>query len=169
MNRFVLIVIGMLLCSVAAAAGRQLPSLSGVAREAFEQAVLTRGASMVIEAVKYEHGEGVARDPQRAVALYCQAARQGHAEAQYKLGWMYANGRGVERDDAVARMFFEVAADQGHEYAKRMLGFLPGRAGTRFPACMTPPPAQDAPPLARNENDEIDGFLALAPNKQQPK
>ena len=47
------------------------------------------------EARAYEHGEGVARDPGRAVALYCEAARLGDAEAQFSLGWMYANGRGI--------------------------------------------------------------------------
>ena len=54
----------------------------------------------------YEHGEGVPKDPARAAALYCEAARDGDADAQYGLGWMYANGRGVARDDAVAASLF---------------------------------------------------------------
>ena len=39
------------------------------------------------------------RDPSRAARLYCHAARQLNADAQFSLGWMYANGRGVPRDD----------------------------------------------------------------------
>ena len=42
-------------------------------------------------AVMYEHAEGVSRDLQKAGALYCQAAKHGYAEAQFKLGWLYAN------------------------------------------------------------------------------
>ena len=53
-------------------------------------------------AQKYEHAEGVPRDFEKANRLYCQAARAGYIEAQFKLGWVYANGRGVARDDAVA-------------------------------------------------------------------
>jgi len=53
-------------------------------------------------AAKYENAEGVPKDLQAANRLYCLAAKQGYAEAQFKLGWMYANGRGVTRDDGVA-------------------------------------------------------------------
>ncbi len=66
------------------------------------------------EAVSYEHGEGVPKDPARAIELYCEAARLGDAEAQFSLGWMYANGRGVARNDGLAALFFGLAAEQGH-------------------------------------------------------
>ncbi|TMG82219.1 MAG: sel1 repeat family protein, partial [Betaproteobacteria bacterium] len=55
--------------------------------------------SLVAQALAYEHGEGVPKDQIRAARLYCEAARNGEAEAQFNLGWMYANGRGVARDD----------------------------------------------------------------------
>jgi soluble lytic murein transglycosylase-like protein len=87
------------------------------------------------EARTYEHGEGVARDPSRAVELYCTAARLGDAEAQYSLGWMYANGRGVVRDDGVAALFFARAAAQGHEHASRMLRFV-GEPAAQLPECL---------------------------------
>ncbi len=57
-------------------------------------------------AVKYEHGEGVPKDFQKANQLYCRAARYGHAEAQFKLGWIYANARGVPRDEGLAAALF---------------------------------------------------------------
>ncbi|HQQ70801.1 MAG TPA: hypothetical protein PLL92_10890 [Alicycliphilus sp.] len=67
-------------------------------------------ASLREQAIAYEHAEGVARDTQRAVALYCKSARLGDMVAQYNLGWMYANGRGVARDDETAAFFFQAAA-----------------------------------------------------------
>ena len=91
-------------------------------------------ATLRAEARAYEHGEGVPRDPARAVELYCEAARLGDAEAQFSLGWMYANGRGMPRDNRMASLFFGMAAAQGHEYAQKMLALR--RALRRRPARM---------------------------------
>ena len=41
-----------------------------------------------LEAIAYEHGEGVPRNPVLAATLYCKGARLGDAQAQYNLGWM---------------------------------------------------------------------------------
>jgi hypothetical protein len=92
------------------------------------------------EALALEHGEGVARDPVRAAALYCQIARAGDAQAQYNLGWMYANGRGVARNDATAAFFFQAAAQQGMAAAQRMLHIV-GEPTREPPECMSPPRA----------------------------
>lgn len=81
-----------------------------------------------------EHGEGVPRDTNAAVALYCQAAMAGDTLARYNLGWIFANGRGVPRDDAQAAYFFQLAADQGDEPARRMLSSV-GQP-THKPACV---------------------------------
>ena len=72
-----------------------------------------RVAALRTDARAYEHGEGVARDAQHAIALYCEASRLGDAEAQFSLGWMYANGRGIPRDNRMASLFFALAADAG--------------------------------------------------------
>src|SRR5207249_6564781 len=63
-------------------------------------------------AVRYEHAEGVPKDLDKAKTLYCRAAKQGSADAQFNLGWIYANGRGVPRDDGIAAALFEMAAEQ---------------------------------------------------------
>lgn len=73
---------------------------------------------------RYEHAEGVPRDPAAAIKLYCHAARAGSHLAAYDLGWLYANGHGVARDDGLAAAWFEIAAKRGDRYARRMLGFL---------------------------------------------
>jgi soluble lytic murein transglycosylase-like protein len=81
-----------------------------------------------------EHGEGVARDKEAALALYCQAAVAGDTLARYNLGWIYANGRGVPRDDAQAAYFFQLAANQGDEPSRNMLAIVGQQ--TRKPTCV---------------------------------
>ena len=53
------------------------------------------------------YGEG---NHAEAVIWYRRAAEQGHASAQYNLGWMYANDRGVAQDDVTAYTWFSLAA-----------------------------------------------------------
>lgn len=89
-------------------------------------------------AQRYEHAEGVPRDFHKANELYCRAAKAGHAEAQFRLGWIYANGRGVQRDDGVAAILFVMAAEQGHEYARRLLQYVRAQPNTDLPSCLLP-------------------------------
>lgn len=91
--------------------------------------------ALVAQAQRYEHGEGVERDVDAAIQLYCRAARAGSARAQYQLGWLYANGRGVARDDALAGAWFRLAAEQGDAYAERMLRYTPADASVK-PRCV---------------------------------
>ncbi len=98
-------------------------------------------ATLIEQAQRLEHGEGVARDLDQAAALYCRAARLGAPEAQYALGWMYANGRGVAHDDGMAWRLFGLAAEQGHAAGARMQALLPAAPGAALPACMAPEPA----------------------------
>ena len=125
----------------------------------------TRDAApaLVALAQAYEYGEGVAKDPLTAAALYCEAARAGDAEAQYSLGWMYANGRGVAHDDAVAAALLALAAEAGHAAARRVLAFLGDERG-RLPDCMLP----DPPALSEEPQPEaLDPFADLSPQKQK--
>lgn len=111
------------------------------------------------EARAHEHGEGVPRDAARAVALYCETARQGDAEAQFSLGWMYANARGVPRSDETASAFFQLAASQGHEQAQKMLRFV-GEVAGALPDCMKPPEPEADP-------EEEDIFTASTPAQEK--
>ena len=47
-----------------------------------------RAKELRAEALRQEHGEGVARDPARAAVLYCQAALLGDGVSQFNLGWL---------------------------------------------------------------------------------
>ena len=93
-------------------------------------------ASQAQWGARFEHGEGVPRDFDAAVRLYCHAARAGNADASYRLGWMYANARGVARDDARAAAWFALAASAGDAHAQRMLERL-GEPTARA-ECMRP-------------------------------
>lgn len=97
------------------------------------------------EALAYEHGDGVPRDPVAAAQLYCRAARYGDAEAQFNLAWMLTNSRGIERDDAQAAHLFAAAAEQGLVQAQNMLQAMGTPRGAP-PPCLRPPDSD--PPLA---------------------
>ena len=96
------------------------------------------------EALAYEHGDGVPRDPVRAAQLYCRAARYGDPEAQYNLAWMLTNSRGIERDDAQAAHLFAAAAEQGMAPAQNMLAAMGTPRGPP-PACLRPPESDPLP------------------------
>ena len=104
----------------------------------FEPTANTDPASLTRLAQRYEHAEGVSKDFQKANELYCRAAKAGHAEAQFRMGWIYANGRGVPRDDGVAAVLFVMAAEQGHEYARRLLQYVRAQPNTELPPCLLP-------------------------------
>jgi len=64
-------------------------------------------------AVLYENGDGVERDPQKAISLLKLGAEQGHALAMYNLGLHYRYGIGVRRDWGQAYELFAKAAATG--------------------------------------------------------
>lgn len=94
--------------------------------------------SLFEQALAYENGEGVRRDPLLAANLYCEAARQGDRDAQYNLGWMYVNGRGVPRHDGRALFLFQAAAEQGIDTARRLADKLVD-VQADMPDCMREP------------------------------
>ena len=53
----------------------------------------------------------------RAEKYYKAAARQGHADAQYNLGALYANGLGVDISYETAREWWMKSAEQGEDSA----------------------------------------------------
>ena len=86
------------------------------------------GAKLTDWGRKYEQGRGVRADMNRAIRLYCKAAKKGQATAQYRLGWIYANGRGVKRDDGLAAAWFRKAAKQNHPQSRNMLKLVRAKA-----------------------------------------
>ena len=128
--------------------------------------------ALVAQALAYEHGEGVPKDPLKAAALYCEAGRAGNAEALFSLGWMYANGRGVERNDTIAASLFALAAASGHEQARKAMQVVRGD-GEVLPECLRPQKSAVAaestqPPVALDIRVEtLDPFAELPAWKMQ--
>jgi hypothetical protein len=109
------------------------------------------------EAVRYEHGEGVTQDYAHAIALYCDAVREGSADAAYNLGWMFLNGRGVKRDDAVGVAWLRRATEGGNPQAPRLLALLGNWPQTETAGCPAPP----APTAAFVPPQEIVNLVAM--------
>jgi len=72
----------------------------------------------------YAEGRGVAKDETEAVRLFQQAAAQGFAAAQGRLGLMYAEGRGVAKDETEAVRLFQQAAAQGYALGQYGMGLM---------------------------------------------
>jgi TPR repeat protein len=73
----------------------------------------------------YKSGRGgFAQDQAEAVRLYSLAAAQGHARAQYSLGFMFEDGQGVAQDRAEAIRLYRLAAAQGYAFAYNKLARL---------------------------------------------
>ena len=69
----------------------------------------------------YANGEGVPKDPVKAVELFQKAADQGNVDAENNLGVMYFSGEGIARDTDKAKEWFAKAAAQGNADAKANL------------------------------------------------
>jgi TPR repeat protein len=74
---------------------------------------------------------GVAQDFDEALRLFGLAAAQGHAQAQYYLGFMFEHGRGVAKDLAEAIRWYCLAAAQGDAFAQKRLDVLVPRSRKR--------------------------------------
>jgi hypothetical protein len=61
-------------------------------------------------------------DHVEAVKWYRKAAEQGHAIAQFNLGWCLMNGQGIAKDPVEAVKWYRMAAEQGHADAQFNLG-----------------------------------------------
>ena len=122
-----------------------------------------------LKARSYEHGEGVSKNIARAIALYCDGARLGEAEAQFSLGWIYANGRGVARDDRAAAFYFALAAQQGHAQAANMMRYV-GDPGPDVPECLRPRQATqllEVPPPQAAVEPPLPEFVPVTPAQKK--
>jgi len=61
-------------------------------------------------------------DYAKAYCLWEPLARQGHPDAQYHMGWLYANGHGLNVDVAKAVYWWQQAANNGYLDAQFSIG-----------------------------------------------
>lgn len=86
------------------------------------------GLSLSLTAVAGPFEDGVGaynkKDYRMAATNWRSAARSGHAESQFNLGYMYQNGQGVEQSYLQAIYWYQQAADLDHADAKTALNRL---------------------------------------------
>jgi TPR repeat protein len=70
----------------------------------------------------YATGQGVPKNDATAATWFSAAAEQGHAAAQYNLGFLYERGQGITKSDKQAFLFFSKSAAQGFSNAQAALG-----------------------------------------------
>ena len=69
----------------------------------------------------------------QAVAMFREAAEQGHMKAQMYLGEIYTSGLGVAKDERLALVYFEMAAHQGNSRSQLNVGnFYHGGHGCKL-------------------------------------
>ena len=72
----------------------------------------------------YLEGYGVAKDSAKAKEWWEKAAMQGNADAQFRLGYLYATGEDTAKDLAKAREWLEKSAAQKNQNAIDTLNML---------------------------------------------
>jgi soluble lytic murein transglycosylase-like protein len=104
---------------------------------------------------RYQNGEGVQRNLESAIRLYCKAAKAGDVDAQYYLGYIYATGSGVRRDEELAAAWLHMAAAQNDPQSRRIL--------TRLGYAKKPRRAADCALPAGGDARRPRALLALGP------
>ena len=96
----------------------------GYAEEQYRRALMYLNNEGVSEEDKaiVESGKGVMPKYYWITSsLFINAAKVGHAGAQYQLGMMFYTGNRVGKNEDTAVNYFRKAAEQGHPEAKKML------------------------------------------------
>lgn len=78
--------------------------------------------AMTLLAGRCLKGDGVQKDPARAIQLYEKAAALGERDALFELGYCHSEGKGVEQNEENAAAWFLKAANAGHSMALYNLG-----------------------------------------------
>lgn len=86
----------------------------------------------------------------QAAVHYCEAARLGSPEGQFRLGILYAFGRGVPENRAWAAALFSVASQQGHLEAMNMLETI-SLGADQLPPCVVDGVLPDKPTQQADE------------------
>ena len=122
---------------------------------------------LLLQASTLESGADTPDAAWRAATLYCQAARWGSIEAQYRLGMLYAFGQGVPESRPYAAALFSQAASQGHAQASLMLDSIE-LTSAELPACVTREQLPENVPANAlsgelSSNPSIDKYLLSLP------
>lgn len=99
----------------------------------------------------------------QAARLYCEAARHGSAEAQFRLGMLYAAGEGVPANRDLAASLFAAASMHGHYESQKMLETVELNK-LDLPPCVL---SEVDPEKAAVETAAIDSYIAGLPRNKR--
>lgn len=111
------------------------------------------------------HEYGVDGDWQ-AARLYCEASRYGSAEAQFRLGMLYAVGKGVPKSRDLAAAMFTTASMQGHYESQKMLETVE-LVPTELPPCVLAAVDPEKGSLEGAGEANIDRYIASLPKNKR--
>ena len=72
---------------------------------------------------RYELGDGVAKDTQKALAWYDKAIVGGDADACFNLGLVFEDGLLIAKDDEISTRLYEEGASRGSVICQYRLGY----------------------------------------------
>ena len=102
----------------------------------------------------------------QAARLYCQASRLGSAEAQYRLGMLYASGKGVPANRDLAAAMFATASLQGHYESQKMLETVALNM-VELPLCVVSEQEPEQALIDHTHADTIDNYVAGLPKNKR--
>jgi len=106
----------------------------------------------------------------QAANMYCEASRNGSAEAVYRLGMLYAFGHGVPANRDYAANLFGIASTHGHLEAQKMLETIEIKTDSTPPCVLdaVAPEHAPAPQLDKTKSTPaIDAFIAKLPKNKR--
>ncbi len=119
-------------------------------------------------AVLAERDDQNAEGDWQAARLYCEASRHGSAEAQYRLGMLYAVGNGVPINRDLAAAMFATASMQGHHESQKMLETVELGQLDLPPCVMAEVDPEKAPiDILATNTAEIDRYIANLPKNKR--
>jgi soluble lytic murein transglycosylase-like protein len=144
-----------------------LLSILGLICSSQAQAIETTGSdalqtppavlALLTQAQTLEQSDDFQEGAWQAASRYCEAARMGSTEAQYRLGMLFALGRGVPESQELAASLFSLAALQGHAQAHAMLDTI-RITSQELPPCVmdvVAPPRAPKPPVGQAAIDPV--------------
>lgn len=154
-----------LVCVYAGAALAQTSASAPIAQAALE-AEPPAVRNLLQQASALESAPDTPESAWRAAVLYCQSARWGSTEGQYRLGLLYAFGQGVPESRPFAAALFSLAASQGHAQAGLMLDSIQ-LSSIELPACVTREQLPDKAPAPIAADPLIEQLLSSLPARKR--
>jgi soluble lytic murein transglycosylase-like protein len=122
--------------------------------------------SLLLRAVEAERDMKSVDSDWQAAKFYCQASRLGSAEAQFRLGMLYASGKGVPANRDLAAAMFATASLQGHYESQKMLETVE-LSMVNLPLCVLAEVEPEKAPLEHAHVATIDQYVAGLPKDKR--